>query len=84
MANGLDSLEERVKKLVAELFKKNISEITEKTSFVQDLNATSIDSIALLAGLEGEFKLKVPPEEILQGKTVGTLIEYLKKQSKES
>ncbi|MGE4554887.1 MAG: acyl carrier protein [Candidatus Paceibacterota bacterium] len=74
-----NSLEEKVKKIVAELFKKDISEINENTAFVNDLKATSIDTIALLAALEGEFKIKIPSEEVLEGKTVGSLIDYLKK-----
>lgn len=72
------TLEEKVKKIVGEIFKKDIKEINENTRFVADLKATSIDTIALLAVLEGEFKIKIPAGEVFGEKTVGDLINYLK------
>jgi len=68
------TLEEKVKKIVGEIFKKDIKEINENTRFVADLKATSIDTIALLAVLEGE----IPAGEVFGEKTVGDLINYLK------
>ncbi|MGB9681276.1 MAG: acyl carrier protein [Minisyncoccia bacterium] len=73
---------EKVKQIVAEIFKKDINEITEETKFVEDLHASSLDTIALLAGLEGEFKIKIPSEEVLGGKSIKDLVSFIEENLK--
>lgn len=77
MTEKENSILERVRKIVAEIFKKDINEITEKTKFIEDLHATSLDTIALLAGLEGEFKIKIPSEEVLGEKSIEDLVKFI-------
>lgn len=74
------SLEERVKTIIAGIFGIEEKEITRETKFVEDLHAKSIDTIALLAALEGEFNIKIPSQEVQANKTVGQAIDYLKEQ----
>ncbi len=78
MTNQDVSLEERFKKIVAGIFHLDENAITAETKFVEDLHAKSVDTIALLAALEGEFKIRIPPQEVLANKTVGDALAYLK------
>jgi len=81
MANqNTASLEERVKKIIAGIFRIDENKITRETKFVEDLHAKSIDTIALLAALEGEFNLKIPPQEVQANKTIGQAIDYIKEK----
>ncbi|GAF82055.1 unnamed protein product [marine sediment metagenome] len=75
-----DSIEDRIKKIIGEVFKKNPKEISRKTRFIEDLRAKSIDVIALLAALSGEFKIVIPASEIQGNQTVGQAIDYIKKK----
>ena len=68
---------EKIKKIVSEIFQKDPEEISEETKFISDLHAKSLDVMVLLAALEGEFKIKIPPLEIQGDKTIGNLINYL-------
>lgn len=68
---------DKIKKIVSEIFQKDPKEISEGTKFISDLHSKSLDVIALLATLEGEFKIKIPPSEIQGDKTIGDLINYI-------
>jgi acyl carrier protein len=68
---------EKIKKIVSEIFQKDQKEISEETKFISDLHAKSLDIMALLAALEGEFKIKIPSCEIQGDKTIGNLISYV-------
>lgn len=46
---------ERVRKIIAEQLGVDEAEITPKTSFVEDLNADSLDLVELIMSLEEEF-----------------------------
>jgi acyl carrier protein len=46
---------ERVKKIITEQLGVDESNITPKTSFVEDLNADSLDLVELIMSLEEEF-----------------------------
>ncbi len=72
------TLEERVKKIVAGVFRIDENKITPQTKFIEDLHAKSIDTIALIAALEGEFNIKIPPQEVQGNKTIQEAIDYLK------
>ena len=72
-------IEEKVMMIVAEQMSVDRSEITRNTSFVDDLNADSLDTVELVMELEDEFDLTIPDEEAEKLKTVGEAIDYIKK-----
>lgn len=51
-----ESIEERVKKIVAEQLGVNESEVKIESSFVDDLGADSLDTVELVMALEEEFE----------------------------
>jgi acyl carrier protein len=55
---------ERVRKIIAEQLGVEESEITPQTSFVEDLNADSLDLVELIMSLEEEFSSEGQSVEI--------------------
>ena len=58
---------------------KEILEVSRDTSFVNDLNADSLDTVELVMELEDEFDMSIPDEEAEKLKTVGEAIDYIRK-----
>ncbi len=78
MTTSVD-IEEKVIHIVADQMSVDKGEITRATSFVNDLNADSLDTVELVMELEDEFDLTIPDEEAEKLKTVGEAIDYIKK-----
>ena len=55
---------EEIKELVAETLGTNVEELTEETSFSDDLNADSLDLFELTMALEEEFGIEIPAEDL--------------------
>ena len=54
--------------------------ITEDLSLTQDLMLTSLDVVSMVGDFEDAFDIEIVDEEIMQMKTVGDILEYLKTQ----
>ena len=76
-----DDTEGKVIEIVAEQMGVDKSEITRETSFVNDLNADSLDTVELVMEFEDEFELSIPDEEAEKIQTVGQAIDYIKSHS---
>jgi len=76
-----DETEQRIIEIVAEQMGVDKSEITRETSFVNDLNADSLDTVELVMEFEDEFELSIPDEEAEKIQTVGQAIDYIKEHS---
>ncbi|KAI4449407.1 Acyl carrier protein [Eubacterium plexicaudatum ASF492] len=66
---------------IAEIVKEQLNtdmEITEATSFKDDLGADSLDIFELVMALEEEFGVEIPSEDLENVNTVGDVIGYLK------
>lgn len=69
---------EKLSKLIAEHFSIDVEDITMDTSFVEDLNADSIDIMDLMMSVEDEFGLAEVDESAMEGiKTVGDVVGYI-------
>ena len=69
---------EKLSKLIAEHFSIDVEDITMNTSFVEDLNADSIDIMDLMMSVEDEFGLEEVDESAMEGiKTVGDVVGYI-------
>ena len=69
---------EKIKALLAEELGVNEDEITETTSFKEDLGADSLYLFELVTNLEEEYNIEIPAEELEKLTTVGKVIDYLK------
>ena len=71
---------ERMQKIIAEQFSGVITleDITEETSFEEDLGADSVDLVELVMAMEDEFKIGEVDEDELTGlTTVGDCVNFL-------
>ena len=75
----MSDVERRVKEVVARTLKIDPGRITDKSRFVEDLGAESIQSVELVAAFEEEFDIEVDEEEALEVKTVGKAVEFIQK-----
>lgn len=71
-------IEAKVIEIVAEQLQVEKGKITRQTSFVEDLNADSLDQVELVMELEDEFGTSIPDEQAEKLKTVGEAIEFIK------
>ena len=72
-------IEAKVKKIVAEQMGVAETEITRETSFVNDLNADSLDTVELVMEFEDAFEMSIPDEEAEKIQTVGMAIDHILK-----
>jgi acyl carrier protein len=78
----VSTIEERVKKIVAEQLGVKLEDVTSEASFVDDLGADSLDTVELVMALEEEFELEIPDEEAEKISTVQNAIDYIVNNSK--
>ena len=78
----MDSVEQRVKKIVAEQLGVAEGEIKNESSFVDDLGADSLDTVELVMALEEEFETEIPDEEAEKITTVQQAVEYITSHQK--
>jgi acyl carrier protein len=71
------NVQEKVIEIVSEQMGVDKSEITRETSFINDLNADSLDTVELVMEFEDEFDMSIPDEEAEKIQTVGAAIDYI-------
>lgn len=73
----MSSVEERVKKIIVEQLGVKEEEVSNESSFVDDLGADSLDTVELVMALEEEFGCEIPDEEAEKITTVQQAIDYI-------
>lgn len=73
----MSDVEARVKSVVVEQLGVEESEVTNESSFVDDLGADSLDTVELVMALEEEFETEIPDEEAEKITTVQLAIDYV-------
>lgn len=74
----IDEITQKVIDIVAEQMGVDKAEITRDTSFINDLNADSLDTVELVMEFEDEFEMSIPDEEAEKIQTVGQAVDYIK------
>ena len=74
---------EKLKEIIADVLNVNADEITEDTTFVDDLGADSLDLFELVMALEDEYSVEIPSEDLEKLATVGDVVNYLKEKGVE-
>jgi acyl carrier protein len=68
---------EEVRAILVEQLGVDPAEVTEESSFQEDLNADSLDLVELIMEMEDRFKLKIPDEEAEKIATVGQAVDFV-------
>lgn len=71
-------IEAKVIEIVANQMGADKSTISRNTSFVDDLNADSLDTVELVMEFEDAFEIDIPDEQAEKIKTVGQAIDFIK------
>lgn len=74
---------EKVREIIADKLSIKEDDITMDSSFVDDLNADSLDLVELMMALEDELDTEIPDEEAEGFKCVGDVVKYLKNHIEE-
>ena len=71
------SSEDRLKKVIAKELDVSEDEVVPEASFIDDLNADSLDLVQLIMALEEEFDVKISDEDAQKILTVQDAMDYL-------
>lgn len=74
---------EKVKEIIAKQLNLDVDEITESTSFKDDLGADSLDLFELVMAFEEEYDVEIPSEDLEDIVTVGDIIKLMKENGVE-
>ncbi len=73
------SVEDKVKKIIAEKLSVDLNEVVPEASFVDDLGADSLDLVELIMSMEEEFDIEIDDDDAEKMLTVKDAIEYINK-----
>ncbi len=71
------TVQERLKKIIVDQLGVDENEVVPGASFVEDLNADSLDLVELIMSLEEEFKLQISDEDAEKIQTVQDAEDYI-------
>ncbi len=69
---------EKVKEITVEQLGADEDAVTMDASFINDLEADSLDIVELMMALEEEFDIEIPDEDAEKISTVSDAVEYIK------
>jgi len=69
--------EDRLKKIIADQLSVNEDDVVPEASFIDDLNADSLDLVELIMSLEEEFGVKISDDDAAKILTVQDAMDYL-------
>lgn len=74
----MENVEEKVKSVLLEILDVKPEVIVPTASFIDDLNATSIDIVEILTALQNTFDVDISDEEAEKIQTVQDAVNFLK------
>lgn len=69
---------EKVKEITVDQFGVSEDAVTMEASFIDDLEADSLDIVELMMALEEEFDIEIPDEDAEKITAVKDAVEYIK------
>lgn len=69
---------EKLKNIIVEQLGVNEEVVKEEATFVDDLEADSLDIVELVMNIEEEFNMEIPDEDSEKIVTVGDVVKYIK------
>jgi len=78
------STEQEVIEIVVEQLGVDKNDVSSEKSFIEDLNADSLDLTELIMTFEERFGIEIAEEDAEKLKTVGDVVSYLEKRKSAS
>lgn len=69
---------EKVKAIIVDQLGAEESSIALESSFIDDLEADSLDIVELIMAIEEEFSIEIPDADAEKVVTVGDVVDYIK------
>lgn len=69
---------EKLKEIIADVLNVEVNDITEDTTFVDDLGADSLDIFQIIMGIEETFDIEIDNDDAEQISTVRDAVEQIK------
>ena len=78
----MSEVAERVKAIIVDKLSVEETEVTNESSFTNDLGADSLDTVELIMEFEKEFGISIPDDQAEKITTVGDAIAYIEANAK--
>lgn len=73
----LQEVQEKLIERTAEVFRKDPSELSADTNFIEDLGAKSVNMVKIITVLEDVFDVEIPYMQVRRCKTIGEVAELV-------
>ncbi|QFQ32523.1 acyl carrier protein [Buchnera aphidicola (Aphis fabae)] len=73
----MNNIEKKIKKIIAKKLDIKIENITNNSSFLEDLGADSLDIVELIMTLEEDFNIEISDNEAEKIKTVQNAVNFI-------
>ena len=73
----LSEVKQNVKKVVSNVLKMEVSDITDDANFIFDLGADSMQSMLLIAAFEEEFDIEMDMEKAREVQDISGAVEFI-------
>jgi len=74
-------VEQKVKEIICEQLSVEESEVNKEASFVETLNADSLDIVELIMAFEESFEIEIPDDKAEKIRTVGDAVTYIEQNA---
>jgi acyl carrier protein len=74
----MSDVAQRIKKVTAEILKVDPAIVKDDSRFVEDLGASSMESVELVAAFEEEFDIDMDEQAALAVKSVGDAVVFIR------
>lgn len=74
-------VQQKVTEIICEQLSVEESEVTKEASFIETLNADSLDIVELIMAFEEAFEIEIPDDKAEKIKTVGDAIAYIEENA---
>jgi acyl carrier protein len=76
---AMSEIGDKVRAIICDQLMVDPDEVTDESSFVEDLGADSLDTVELIMEFEDEFGVEIPDEEAEKISSVGEAVAFLEK-----
>tara|TARA_Y100000296_G_C5148084_1_gene244860 strand:+ start:714 stop:956 length:243 start_codon:yes stop_codon:yes gene_type:complete len=76
----MEEIEQRIIRIVADQLCSSPDQVSINDSFMDDLDADSLNAVEIIMAVEEEFNEEIPDEDSENFVTVGHLVEYIEKR----
>lgn len=73
-----EDMEGKVREIILEILDVEADQIVPEARFIEDLEATSIDLVEIITGMQNTFNVDIDDEQAAKLETVGQALEFLK------